>query len=287
MNFTSPRTLLVLGRAAGLPTVWSNCLAGWLLGGGGNFWKLPFLFLGASLFYTGGNFLNDAFDAETDRHRRAERPIPSGKISATMVWKFGFAQLGIGVLFLCFCGKIAALAAVLLALTILLYNFLHQFFIGAPWLLGACRFWIYVIAGSSSADGLNGFPIFCGAALAFYIAGSSFVARNEKMRGKNFAWSFLLLGTPVIFAMLMNTGFFLKPAIWISAVLVLWIMRCVKNIFLGGETNAPWMAANLFAGIIFVDWLAVAPVLQPLTGILIFLGLFGLTKLLQKTAPVS
>src|SRR5213594_1545943 len=30
------RTLLILGRASNVPTVWSNCLAGWLLGGGGS-----------------------------------------------------------------------------------------------------------------------------------------------------------------------------------------------------------------------------------------------------------
>ena len=29
------RTLLILGRVSNLPTVWSNCLAGWLLDGGG------------------------------------------------------------------------------------------------------------------------------------------------------------------------------------------------------------------------------------------------------------
>ena len=29
------RTLLVLGRVSNLPTVWSNCFAGWLLAGGG------------------------------------------------------------------------------------------------------------------------------------------------------------------------------------------------------------------------------------------------------------
>ena len=34
------RTLLVLGRASNLPTVWSNCLAGWLLGEGGHVVKL-------------------------------------------------------------------------------------------------------------------------------------------------------------------------------------------------------------------------------------------------------
>ncbi len=48
------RTLLILGRVSNLPTVWSNCLAGWWLGGGGNFWKLPFLFFGVSLLDTGG-----------------------------------------------------------------------------------------------------------------------------------------------------------------------------------------------------------------------------------------
>ena len=72
------RTLLVLGRVSNLPTVWSNCLAGWWLSGGGNFWKLPLLLLGISALYTGGMFLNDAFDADFDRQRRASRPIPSG-----------------------------------------------------------------------------------------------------------------------------------------------------------------------------------------------------------------
>ena len=69
------RTLLVLGRVSNLPTVWSNCLAGWWLGGGGNFGKLPLLLFGASALYTGGMFLNDAFDAESDRQRRPSGPF--------------------------------------------------------------------------------------------------------------------------------------------------------------------------------------------------------------------
>ena len=40
------RSLLILGRVSNLPTVWSNCFAGWWLGGGENFAKLPLLFLG-------------------------------------------------------------------------------------------------------------------------------------------------------------------------------------------------------------------------------------------------
>jgi len=101
MNYAPQlRTLLVLGRVSNLPTVWSNCLAGWWLGGGGNYWKLPFLLLGVSLLYTGGMFLNDAFDEDFDRQRRTERPIPSGKISTGRVWQLGFGQLALGILFL-------------------------------------------------------------------------------------------------------------------------------------------------------------------------------------------
>src|SRR5438552_468570 len=67
------RTLLVLGRVSNLPTVWSNCLAAWLLAGGGLSRRLGILCAAASLLYTGGMFLNDAFDVEFDRKYRTER----------------------------------------------------------------------------------------------------------------------------------------------------------------------------------------------------------------------
>ena len=281
------RTLLILGRVSNLPTVWSNCLAGWWLSGGGNFWKLPFLLLGISLLYTGGMFLNDAFDEEFDRQRRAERPIPTGKISAPLVWRFGFGQLAFGIVLLGFCGMTAAVCAVLLALTILLYDFTHKFFTASPWLMGACRFWVYVIAGATGAAGLNGFPIFCGAALAFYVVGLSYVARRESFRGAVPLAPLLLLAAPIILALLLNTGDFRAAALWISAVLALWLARCVKNIFLGGGLNPAWMVTNLLAGIVFVDWLAVAPILPPLTSAIIFVTLFGLTKWFQKFIPAT
>src|SRR5271169_6112757 len=96
------RTLLVLGRVSNLPTVWSNCLAGWWLSGGGNFWKLPLLLLGMSALYTGGTFLNDAFDAEFDQRRRTARPIPAGKILPETVWFYGWVWLALGFLCLLF-----------------------------------------------------------------------------------------------------------------------------------------------------------------------------------------
>jgi heme O synthase-like polyprenyltransferase len=281
------RTLLILGRVSNLPTVWSNCFAGWWLGGGGNYFKLPFLLLGISLLYTGGMFLNDAFDEEFDRLRRPERPIPSGKISALLVWRHGFGQLAAGILLLLFCGKIAAAGAVLLAFFIVLYDFTHKFFTGSPWLMGACRFWVYIIAGATGADGLNGFIIFGGAALAFYIVGLSFVARRESSRARVPFWPLLLLATPVILALMINAVGYLLPAICISIVLVLWVVRCIRSVFLGGGTNVGWIVSNLLAGIVAVDWLAVSPQIPPWLGAIVFLALFGLTKWLQKFVPAT
>ena len=281
------RTLLVLGRVSNLPTVWSNCLAGWWLGGGGNLSRLPFLFLGVTLLYTSGMFLNDAFDAEFDRQRRAERPIPSGKISARAVWQLGFGQLALGMLLLCFCGKTAVVAGVWLAFFILLYDFTHKIFTASPWLMGACRFWVYVIAGATGAGGLNGFGIFGGAALAFYVVGLSGVARRESFRGKIPLWPLPLLVAPVALALLLNAGDFRRDALVISLVLLLWLARCLRGFFFGGEQNPAWVVTNLLAGIVLVDWLAVAPILPHLTSAMIFLVLFGLAKWFQKFIPAT
>src|SRR5271154_4566292 len=120
------RTLLILGRVSNLPTVWSNCLAGWWLSGGGNFWKLPLLFVGVSALYTGGMFLNDAFDADFDRQRRASRPIPSGAISLEAVWRWSLVWLALGILLLFFCGKIAGTIGIILVICILIYNAVHK-----------------------------------------------------------------------------------------------------------------------------------------------------------------
>jgi 4-hydroxybenzoate polyprenyltransferase len=280
------RTLLILGRVSNLPTVWSNCFAGWWLSGGGNFWKLPLLFLGASFLYVGGMFLNDAFDAEFDRQRRSSRPIPSGKISENAVWKFGWAWLALGILCLAFLGKIPGALAVVLAACIVIYDAAHKAVNASPWLMGLCRFWIYVIAGSTGASGLDGWPIWCGVAMAFYIAGLSYVARHESFRGKIPLWPLILLAAPIFLAMLMNAGGNRVAAFWISLVFVLWTACCVRTIFFPGEANVGRIVSNLLAGIIFVDWLAVAPQCPSWLSAT-FLILFGATKLLQRFVPAT
>ena len=203
------RTLLALGRVSNLPTVWSNCLAGWWLGGGGNFGKLPLLLFGVSALYTGGMFLNDAFDAEFDRQRRAERPIPSGAISLPAVWRWGFAlarprrDCALAVL-----GKTTG------ALTLALLPVHHHLRRDAQGrhrvavadghvpVLGLCHRRFSGRAGRQRRAGL----VRRGA--GFYVAGLGYLAQHESSRGRVSYWPLAMLAAPIFFAMLMNSAEF-------------------------------------------------------------------------------
>jgi 4-hydroxybenzoate polyprenyltransferase len=280
------RALLVLGRVSNLPTVWSNCLAGWWLGGGGNFGKLPLLLFGIGALYTGGAFLNDAFDAEFDRQRHAARPIPSGAISLAAVWGWSFAWLGLGALTLAVLGRTPGVLTLALLACIIIYDAIHKGLIASPWLMGLCRFWVYLIAGSTGAAGVNGGPIWCGAALAVYVAGLDSVAGRKSFRGPVPFWPLLLLVTPVFLAMLMNAGEARKSAMLLSLVLLLWIARCARTLFMAsGEANVGRIVSGLLAGIVLVDWLAVGPQLPHGLSLAVFLPLFGATLLFQRFVP--
>jgi len=90
-------TALRLGRVSNLPTVWTNALAGALLAGAALGAELALAVLAFSLFYTGGMFLNDAFDAPWDARERPERPIPSGAAGAREVFLWGFGMLAAAI----------------------------------------------------------------------------------------------------------------------------------------------------------------------------------------------
>src|SRR3982750_4819063 len=79
------RAWLVLARASNLPTVWSNCIAGCWLGGRNSWATVLLLSAAASLFYTGGMFLNDFCDVAFDDQYKRERPIVAGEVSRTHV----------------------------------------------------------------------------------------------------------------------------------------------------------------------------------------------------------
>src|SRR5437016_1602514 len=170
------RTLLVLGRISNLPTVWSNCLAAWLLAGGGGWGRFVVLCAGSSLLYTAGMFLNDAFDAEFDRRYRVERPIPSGQINARAVWGMASALILVGWLVLLALGTKTAIFGAILVACIVVYDAIHKRTALAPLLMAACRFLLYLVAASTAQRGANEPALWRAGALAAYITGISYLA---------------------------------------------------------------------------------------------------------------
>ncbi len=278
------RTLLVLGRVSNLPTVWSNCLAGWWLGGHASTKNLPFLFVGVTLLYVGGMYLNDAFDANFDRQRRKERPIPRDVISTAMVAKLGLLWIILGLASLFWIGNTTGLLGVALVFCIVLYDAVHKLIAFSPLLMGACRFFVYPVAASIGA-GVTGWSIWCGLALGLYVVGLSFLARRESARGPIQYWPLIFLPAPIVLAFLMNTGDYRKSAALLSLVLLLWVLRCLRTILWTLDRQIGRTVSGLLAGIVFVDWLAVAD--APRNFGLVFLALFGLAILFQRFVPAT
>jgi len=278
------RTLLVLGRVSNLPTVWSNCLAGWWLGGHRETRHLPFLFIGVTLLYVGGMYLNDAFDANFDRQHRHERPIPRGEIALPMVWKLSLLWITLGLASLFWIGDATGIFGIALVVCILLYDALHKLVTFSPLFMGACRFFVYPVA-ASLGGGEPGWAIWCGLALAFYVIGLSFLARRESARGPVQYWPLIFLPAPIVLAFFMNAGEYRRSAGILSVVFGLWVLRCLRSYLWSEDRQIGRTVSGLLAGIVFVDWLAVADAPRNLG--LVFLALFGLAILFQRFVPAT
>jgi len=278
------KVFLELGRVSNLPTIWSNCLAAWLLGGAGDWGRFAPLCAGATLLYTGGMFLNDACDIRFDRQHRPERPIPSGRISAGAVWLCGGACLVLGWLAILPLGKAAAGFASLLLVSILLYDAVHKRTKLAPLLMAGCRFLVYLVAGAAAERGADAGIVWRALALAGYITGLSCLARGESVRGPVARWPAGLLFAPIAIAVFATA--WKGRAVWaLTAGLAIWVSSCLW----GGRARAGRRlsggVAGLLAGIVLVDWLAAAEQAQGWGAM--FGGLFLLALLLQRIAPAT
>ncbi len=174
--------LLTLARVSNLPTVWSNCLAAWLISGVAPSWGLLPLMLGASLLYAGGCTLNDACDAKWDAQHRPERLIPSGILSRRSVWIIGLTEMAVGLAAIVGAGVSVWWPAPALAAAILLYDAWHKQSPVSVIIMGACRWLLYLTAASVAGGSLQPVMI-CGGVLWLYIIILSLVARGEAKRG--------------------------------------------------------------------------------------------------------
>ena len=276
----SPRTALRLGRVSNLPTVWTNVLAGALLAGAAGFGgELALLVAAFTLFYTGGMFLNDAFDAAIDARERPERPIPAGLVTRAEVFGWGFGQMAVGVLLLAPVGAASALAGLTLAVAITYYNWNHKANPLSPVVMGLCRVLIYVGAGLAYTLSLPA-ALWAGAALLLcYLIGLTYVAKQENLERVASLWPLAFLAAPVAFGAWRALQAPLVAAFWLAftgwMLWALWFLRRRR------KGDIPRAVVSLIAGISLLDALLIAAHGFPGLALLALAG-FGVTLFLQR-----
>ena len=190
---TSPRDpawriALRLGRVSNVPTVWTNVAAGMALAGAA-FDPQVFVTLGlaVSLYYVGGMYLNDAFDARWDAQHRPERPIPAGHVRRATVFAAGFGMLAAATLLVALRvpGRAALYASLVLAGLIVLYDLSHKGNPLSPLVMALCRVAVYVLAAFAVAPPPPSPAVYIGAgALFLYLVFLSTLARKETLHPK-------------------------------------------------------------------------------------------------------
>lgn len=282
---------LRLGRVSNLPTVWSNVLAGVVLAGG-SAWDvrvIPLLFA-ASLFYTAGMFLNDAFDWKIDVVERPERPIPSNQVTRHLVMSAGILLLlggiiiltGIGFLLPSGTGFWPMLSGVVLCGVILWYDLDHKTNPFSPLIMGACRMMVYVTAACAVLMPPSMEVFWGGLVLVSWLIGLTYIAKQETIDHVANLWPLVFLGFPLFytFPYLLEGG--LASMVWIGLLSVAFVAFFLARRHRPGDIGRAVL--TLIAGISLLDALFVVRFGDP-SAALLAVSAFAVTLFLQRFVP--
>jgi 4-hydroxybenzoate polyprenyltransferase len=254
------RVALRLGRVSNLPTVWTNVLTGVVLAGAHGMNAPAWAALVAlSLFYVGGMYLNDAFDREFDRHKRPERPIPAGLVTARTVFLAGFGMLILALLLLLWAGYgfaggtawHAPAAGLALSATIVFYDWHHKNNPLSPAIMGLCRMLVYVTAGLSVATSLPPALWVAAVVLLSYLIGLTYIAKQEHLGRVRGWWPLVFLLAP--FAYTLPVALNDITGLLLYVVFLAWVGFALSLLLLAGWVNVPRAVVSLLAGICLLD----------------------------------
>lgn len=207
---------LRLARVSALPSALSNILMGFLLINPS--WRplpsLGLLLLASGLLYSAGMILNDFFDRKIDQESSPNRPIPSGQISSSLALTVGLILLVLGIVAASVSGALASgtvkplIVSSLLALTIVLYDWVLKRTPIAPLMMGICRTLNVllgasvvgdemIVVGVSPAFGFNTLILWVAGSVGLFVTGITLFARDE--RRESMRWK-LTLGLLVMIA---------------------------------------------------------------------------------------
>ncbi len=277
------RAFLDLGRISNLPTVWSNVVGAWFVAGGNASFAILPTALAASLIYYGGMALNDVWDAGWDARHGKERPIPRGSISRqAAAWAASLSMLAGAAGLLVLGANPLWVPALLLA--ILSYNALHKRWTGSIWLMGACRFFLFICVASIPSRYLALEVWLWALSLLGYVAGITLAARGEDTGHPVAKDARILLGLPVILGLAM-TPWSDAPLFraFFALLFAAWIVLAYRN--LRGPRRIGGFVSALLAGMVFID--ALAAVGQSPLAAFVCLALLPVTLLMQRVIAAT
>jgi len=111
------------------------------------------------------------------------------------------------------------------------------------------------------------------------------LARKASVRGPIRRWLLAPLAAPIVLAIIANAQEYRQTAAWLSLLLALWVLPCLRHAVRETEPNLRLTVAGLVSGIVLVDLLAVAGHSAPVT--LLFLTLFAAAVVGQRYLPAT
>lgn len=279
---------LKLGRVSNLPTVWSNVLVGMGLAGAATVdLRLLLVVVSLSFFYTGGMFLNDAFDHGFDAKARPERPIPSGQVSAAQVHAFGFAMMAVGLFLLGWVGYRyepptqwrPVVAGLALAGAIVFYNWHHKDNPLSPLVMGVCRMLVYLTAALAVSAVVPEQVIYAAVILLCYLIGLTYAAKKEHLGRLENIWPLAFLAVPLIYGIYLSLS---QPMVVLPLVaLTAWVVYALSLLRRRKPGDVPRAVVSLIAGISVLDAMLLTSVGAVMLAWLA-IAAFGATLVLQR-----
>ena len=181
-------------------TAIADVLAGYAVAGRTHPGAVPWLIASSVCLYAGGVVLNDFFDRHLDAAERPERPIPSGRVTATRAATIGAVLLVTGILAASRASRLSGGVAAAIASFVLVYDArAKRHPIVGPICMGICRGLNLLLGVSSTAAMLwTRWPI--GLLSVVYIAAVTAVSRGEVHGGRQAVATFALISLGLVLA---------------------------------------------------------------------------------------
>lgn len=230
--------------------------------------------LASLCLYFGGMGLNDCFDFYEDRNSRSNRPLPSGEIGLSRAWVISIGLTIVGVLLAMMMGLASFIIAIILAMTIVLYDSKVLKPIPSAITMGACRYLNWLLA--MSFVGFTGIIFELPLALFFYVTGLTLLSKAEtrvdskKPLYQSIVFFFICVMT-LLYQVVMHDGSILIPVVAI-ALFAGFMAKTLLPVF---DEFAPFTVqaaiGKLVMGVIIVDATLLAVYGYPMFAVCILL----------------